>query len=215
MSIRAVGRRAIGRSAVFMFMLVVLSILSVRCMGPTLTVGGLVSIAPVESTAGAASPAPEAEPAAIRGDLFDEAIAPVVSLAARARAERQRADPAYVTRIDVGLNEHRVNFLLFGYGETYEPPLPRDVIGSITILSLDYRAHSISQSSLTHDARTAATALTSRGRFLRGWRFPTANTKGAVRARGASRRTDSGGSRGCQRSATASGVTKIRSGSSP
>ena len=136
-----------------MFTLVILSVLSVRCMGPTLTVGRMVSTAPLENAPGAVSPAPLVEPAAARGDLFDEAIAPVVSLAARSRAERRSADPSYATRIDAELNEHRVNFLLFGYGETYEPPLPRDVIGSITILSLDYRAHSISQISLTHDAR--------------------------------------------------------------
>jgi hypothetical protein len=77
-----------------------------------------------------------------------------VSIASRGRAERARRDPTFATRIDDELNRNRVNFLLFGYGETWEPPLPRDIIGTITILSLDMRKRSVSQISLTHDARS-------------------------------------------------------------
>ena len=86
-------------------------------------------------------------------DLFDEVVDPFVSIAARGRAERARRDPTYASRIDDELNRNRINFLLFGYGETWEPPLPRDIIGTITILSLDIRNRTVSQISLTHDAR--------------------------------------------------------------
>jgi hypothetical protein len=86
-------------------------------------------------------------------DLFDEAVDPLVTIALRAREDRQRKDPTYDSRIDSELNRGRINFLLFGYGETFEPPLPRDIIGTITVLSLDYRVRKIAQISLTHDAR--------------------------------------------------------------
>jgi LytR_cpsA_psr family len=132
--------------------LVLVSVLSARCMGPSPSFSRTVSLSPADS-----SELPIGQPQAAvpvpHGDLFDEAIAPFITIAARARTERERADPSYASRIDAELNEHRINFLLFGYGETNEPPLPRDIIGSITIMSLDYRARSISQISLTHDAR--------------------------------------------------------------
>jgi hypothetical protein len=52
------------------------------------------------------------------------------------------------------LNETRLNFLLYGYGETHEPPLTeRAFIGSLTIFSYDYRTQAIDLVSLTHDIR--------------------------------------------------------------
>ena len=89
----------------------------------------------------------------VESDLFDELIQPFKDTALRLRAERARADAQYALRVDPTLNASRVNFLLFGYGETYEPPHPADIIGSITILSLDYQHHKFAQISLTHDAR--------------------------------------------------------------
>jgi hypothetical protein len=48
----------------------------------------------------------------------------------------------------------RLNFLLFGYGETHEPPLTeRAFIGSLTIFSYDYATRQIDLVSLTHDIR--------------------------------------------------------------
>ncbi len=86
-------------------------------------------------------------------DLFDELLRPFAEAAARSRLERAKRDPEYAQRIDAELNKHRLNFLLFGYGETHEPPYEKDTIGSITILSLDQRTHKVTQLSLTHDAR--------------------------------------------------------------
>jgi hypothetical protein len=72
--------------------------------------------------------------------------------------KRRRAnaakDPTYWTRLDPHLNSTRLNFLLFGYGETHEPPdTERAFIGSLTIFSYDYATHQIDLVSLTHDIR--------------------------------------------------------------
>ncbi|MBI5879680.1 MAG: LCP family protein [Chloroflexi bacterium] len=92
-------------------------------------------------------------PAAVAPDLFDEAIAPVIEAALAMRAARAQSEPGYGTRIDPDINRNRLNVLFFGYGETYEPPLPVDIIGTMSILSLDTRTHKLTQISLTHDAR--------------------------------------------------------------
>jgi len=152
-------------------MLVLLSILSARCMAPSPSFSRPVSLSPVDGGDLQSGQPPAALPVP-HGDLFDEAIAPFITIAARARAERERVDPSYAGRIDAELNEHRINFLLFGYGETNEPPLPRDIIGSITIMSLDYRRRSISQISLTHDARAPEIE-----RFNRERRLPSHPSK--------------------------------------
>ncbi len=89
----------------------------------------------------------------VESDLFDDLIQPFKDVALARRAERARTDPTYALRVDPELNATRINFLLFGYGETYEPPHPPDIIGSITILSLDYSSRKFAQISLTHDAR--------------------------------------------------------------
>lgn len=100
--------------------------------------------------------APELNPApppATAPDLFDEAIAPVVETALAARAARAQREPGFDTRVDPDINRSRINVLLFGYGETFEPPWPVDIIGTMSILSLDTRTHRLTQISLTHDAR--------------------------------------------------------------
>jgi hypothetical protein len=56
--------------------------------------------------------------------------------------------------MDPALNSNRVNFLLFGYGETHEPPrTEREFIGSYTIVSYAFSADEIHLVSLTHDIR--------------------------------------------------------------
>jgi hypothetical protein len=63
-------------------------------------------------------------------------------------------DPNYWKRLDPKLNATRLNFLLFGYGETHEPPITeRAFIGSLTIFSYDYATRQIDLISLTHDIR--------------------------------------------------------------
>jgi hypothetical protein len=77
-----------------------------------------------------------------------------VSEAGKRRAERAKSDPEYLKRVDQVLNEGRVNFLLFGYGETHEPPVTeKEIIGSQTIVSYDLETREADIISLTHDIR--------------------------------------------------------------
>ncbi len=86
--------------------------------------------------------------------LLDTLISPFANEAARRRNERARVDPTFARRVDQKLNQGRVNFLLFGYGETHEPPIAVDVIiGSLSILSYDLRTGRADIVSLTHDTR--------------------------------------------------------------
>jgi hypothetical protein len=86
--------------------------------------------------------------------LFDALMMPLASEAQRRRAEMARSDPEYPKRIDGALNEGRVNFLLFGYGETHEPPFTENaLIGSHTIISYDRRTRRADIISFTHDIR--------------------------------------------------------------
>lgn len=97
-------------------------------------------------------PPPEqpARPATIAERLLDTFVAE----AERRRAEWPTANPERLRRIDQKLNEGRVNILLYGYGETHEPPLTeRAFIGSYTIVSYDRFWRELSLVSLTHDIR--------------------------------------------------------------
>ena len=86
--------------------------------------------------------------------LFDALMAPLASEAQRRRVEMARNDPEFIKRIDGALNEGRVNFLLFGYGETHEPPFTENaLIGSHTIISYDTRTRTADIVSFTHDIR--------------------------------------------------------------
>jgi len=88
------------------------------------------------------------------GTLVDTLINPFAGEAVRRRDERARLDPDYARRVDQKLNQARINFLLFGYGETHEPPIAVDVIiGSLSILSYDLRTGRADIVSLTHDTR--------------------------------------------------------------
>lgn len=86
--------------------------------------------------------------------LLQVLVQPFADEAQRRRAERARIDPEYAKRIDSELNRGRVNFLLFGYGETYEPPaVEKAIIGSQTIISYNTRTGKVDLISLTHDTR--------------------------------------------------------------
>lgn len=87
-------------------------------------------------------------------NLASELLKPLIAEAQRRRAERAAREPqAYARRVDKALNQNRINFLLFGYGTTYEPPLPPGYKGSIAIYSLDLRSLQISTVTLNHDIR--------------------------------------------------------------
>lgn len=90
------------------------------------------------------TPAPEAQQTDMTGSLME----PFVRKAAEQRRQRldRGADPV--------LNEGRVNFVLFGYGETHEPPVTEHAwIGSFTVLSYDTAREEFRAVSMTHDIR--------------------------------------------------------------
>ncbi len=91
----------------------------------------------------------------VRNDsLFVTLIKPFANEAQKRREERTKKDPEYAKRVDKELNEGRVNFLLYGYGETHEPPATeRGIIGSITIISYNMQTEQADIISLTHDIR--------------------------------------------------------------
>ena len=91
----------------------------------------------------------------VSGDTqFERVLRPLLLDAERRRQSNAAEDPTYWTRLDPRLNSTRLNFLLFGYGETHEPPLTeRAFIGSFTIFSYDYATKQIDLVSLTHDIR--------------------------------------------------------------
>jgi hypothetical protein len=101
---------------------------------------------------------PEATPIAVEAkddrSRFERLITPFLDEAKRRRRDAAAQDPTYWHRVDRQLNATRLNFLLFGYGETHEPPLTeRAFIGSLTLFSYDYRSRSVDLVSLTHDIR--------------------------------------------------------------
>ncbi|MCL4368895.1 MAG: LCP family protein [Actinobacteria bacterium] len=88
------------------------------------------------------------------GTFFDKLIGPFANEAGKRRAERQASDQDYQRRVDQELNNGRVNFLLFGQGETFEPPFEKvGVIGSHTVLSYDMTRKAADVVSITHDTR--------------------------------------------------------------
>src|SRR5579859_2150218 len=85
---------------------------------------------------------------------FERVLRPLLLEAKRHRQASAAEDPTYWSRLDPRLNATRLNFLLFGYGETHEPPLTeRAFIGSLTVFSYDYATREIDLVSLTHDIR--------------------------------------------------------------
>ncbi|MGI9148670.1 MAG: LCP family protein [Chloroflexota bacterium] len=101
-----------------------------------------------------ATPAPAQPRSASTDTQFERVLHPLLLEAKRHRQANAAEDPSYWKRIDPRLNATRLNFLLFGYGETHEPPLTeRAFIGSLTIFSYDYATRQIDLVSLTHDIR--------------------------------------------------------------
>jgi len=113
------------------------------------------------------TPAPKPTGVTRPATLVEILMNPFASEASRRRNERARLDPTYARRVDPKLNQGRINFLLFGYGETHEPPIAVDVIiGSFSILSYDQRTGRVDIVSLTHDIRAPEIErfLTQRGK---------------------------------------------------
>lgn len=101
-----------------------------------------------------ATPVPAPTRVVLTDTQFERVLHPLLLEAKRHRQASAAGDPTYWKRIDPGLNATRLNFLLFGYGETHEPPLTeRAFIGSLTIFSYDYLTRQIDLVSLTHDIR--------------------------------------------------------------
>ena len=118
-----------------------------------------VGVEPAEPTMTAADalrtvPQPSPTRLVTNDTQFERVLRPFLQEARRSRQAGAAEDPGYWKRLDPRLNSTRVNFLLFGYGETHEPPLTeRAFIGSFTIFSYDYATRQIDLVSLTHDIR--------------------------------------------------------------
>jgi hypothetical protein len=109
---------------------------------------------PVAAEASQPTPSPSPTRLVTSDTQFERVLRPLLLEAKRHRLANAAADPAYWTRLDPKLHATRLNFLLFGYGETHEPPLTeRAFIGSLTIFSYDYATRQIDLVSLTHDIR--------------------------------------------------------------
>lgn len=116
--------------------------------------------------------------------LFDALMAPLAEEARHRRADLARTDPEYAKRVDAELNQGRVNFLLFGYGESHEPPVTeRAIIGSHSIISYDLRTRQAAIISLTHDIRAPEIerALTRQGQKLLAFRMDQAYNVGGFK----------------------------------
>ena len=97
-------------------------------------------------------PAPVVSQAQV--NFVAELLQPLVDEAQRRRTASEKADPAgYAQRIDKQLNKNRLNFLVYGYGTTFEPPYPPGYKGSIAVYSLDLRSLQIASITLNHDIR--------------------------------------------------------------
>lgn len=107
----------------------------------------------------------------IRNDsLFETLIKPFANEAQKRREDRAKKDPEYAKRVDKELNEGRVNFILYGYGETHEPPATeRGIIGSITIISYNMRTEQADIISLTHDIRAPSIEVELQGERKRSY----------------------------------------------
>jgi hypothetical protein len=110
---------------------------------------------PTPTSAPTATPLPTLTPTPKPDEsLFDVLFQPLADEALRQRAARAARDPNYAKRIIAPLNAQRINVLLFGYGETHEPPVTeRAIIGSHTIISFDTRQRVADVISITHDTR--------------------------------------------------------------
>ena len=114
----------------------------------------LAEARPAATAAIAATAAPTPIRVATNDTQFERVLHPLLLEAIRHRQANAAEDPTYWKRIDPRLNSTRLNFLLFGYGETHEPPLTeRAFIGSLTVFSYDYATRQIDLVSLTHDIR--------------------------------------------------------------
>jgi hypothetical protein len=94
------------------------------------------------------------QPTRKKASLFDVLSRSLLKEAQKRREKRAKNDPNYYKRVDKELNAARINILLFGYGETHEPPVTeKAIIGSHTIISYDLREQSADVISITHDTR--------------------------------------------------------------
>ncbi len=83
---------------------------------------------------------------------FDVLMNPLIKEAERRRLKRLVTEPEYLYAVDGRLNRDRYNFVLYGYGDTHEPPwIERAEIGSFSILSYDRARKLFTKISLTHD----------------------------------------------------------------
>ncbi|MGB8648510.1 MAG: LCP family protein [Anaerolineae bacterium] len=136
---------------------------------------GVVNSPLVDSAHGLAVPNPLSSQT-----LFARLLQPFAAEAQARRLQRARTDADYAHRVDAALATGRVNFLLFGYGETFEPPFTTAIIGSYTIVSVDTQTGQADLISLTHDVRAPEIerALAQRGQQVHAVKIDQAYSVG-------------------------------------
>lgn len=115
---------------------------------------GLQQRRPVANTDTSSSPEQTQEAT----NSLEALLQPFVAEALKRRVEREKNDPEYARRVDTELNNDRVNFLVYGYGDTLENPpenpnLERGEMGSHSVFSYNRKTGQFDIISLTHDIR--------------------------------------------------------------
>ncbi len=125
---------------------------------PTMTITRLFTPEPTSTPSPLPLPTntPEAVPT-IRVETDTERaikklMKPLWEEALKTRENKAKNDKEWSNRVDTELNHNRVNFLLFGYGKSVEPPNPNLIeVGSHTIISVNVDTGQIDIVSFTHD----------------------------------------------------------------
>lgn len=107
------------------------------------------------SSSGPVSPGASLENSFVQpGSIFASALSPFARLAQIRRIERSKADAPWSQRVDPALNADRINFVIYLYGETYEPsPLRSEVTqtGSFTLVSLNLKSSLYNKITISRD----------------------------------------------------------------
>lgn len=100
------------------------------------------------------------------GTLFAAFARPFAEHAEVERRQSEKEDSASSRRIDNGLNAQRINFVIYVFGDTYEPSPARSVVtttGSYTIISLDAKSGRYNTITISRDFDSPEVALRKTG----------------------------------------------------
>lgn len=98
--------------------------------------------------------------------LFASFAQPFADYAERQRSQDDKTDPLRSQRINSDLNLHRLNFVIYVFGDTYEPSPTTSVVtqtGSYTIVSLDTQSGQYNKVTISRDFDSPEVALRKTG----------------------------------------------------